>query len=167
MPFVRVAFEFPDQRKTAPLFGRNGAHAENLVRTHGDAVFLAFAAIAVDHRPEDSGFLRALCYRVIHVFNRSRQSRDSTQSRKENPENEQYQDGLDRRATEFSSRGSNGNRPITCSAVLRALFRDSLRLCVFASRFIRFQALLKFPQIGEEPKKRGACAPLWVLAVTF
>ena len=68
MPFVRVALEFPDQRKTAPLFGRNGAHAENLVRTHGDAVFLAFAAIAVDHRPEDPGFLRTLCCRVIHGF---------------------------------------------------------------------------------------------------
>jgi len=71
MPFVRVALEFPDQRKTAPLFGRNGAHAENLVRTHGDAVFLAFAAIAVDHWPELSGFLRTLWSRFTHGFNRS------------------------------------------------------------------------------------------------
>src|SRR5258708_7536357 len=66
MPFVRVALEFPDQRETAPLFGCNGAHAEYLIRAHGDAVFLALAAVAIDHRPEDSGFLRALCCRVAH-----------------------------------------------------------------------------------------------------
>ena len=65
-PFVRVTLEFPGQREPAPLFRRNRAHAENLIRTHGDAVFLAFAAIAIDHRPEDSGFLRALCCRVAH-----------------------------------------------------------------------------------------------------
>ena len=68
MPFVRVAPQCPDQRETAPLFWRNGAHAENLIRTYSDAVLPAFAAVAVDHRPEDSCFLRALCRRVIHGF---------------------------------------------------------------------------------------------------
>jgi len=70
MPFVRVALEFAEQPETAPQLGWNNTHAENLIWTYGDAVFLAFAAVAVDHRPKDAGFLQTLCYWVIHGLSR-------------------------------------------------------------------------------------------------
>ena len=42
-------------------FGRRQhADAKHFVRTHADAVFLAFAAIAIDHRHDFAGFVLAV-----------------------------------------------------------------------------------------------------------
>ena len=68
MPLMHEAFHFPSERQATPVFPRNGAHAEDLIRANGYTSFLALAAVSINHRFEDPRFCAAFCVVVIHLL---------------------------------------------------------------------------------------------------
>jgi hypothetical protein len=62
LPAVGEPLEFSTQAQAATHLRRNGCHGENIEWTGCDALFLAFTAIPVDDRPDNTGGLFAICF---------------------------------------------------------------------------------------------------------
>ena len=82
LPTVREALEPSTQAERPPHLGCNRGYREDVVRTYGDALFLAFTAIPVDDRPHSARRLFAVRFLDIQQAAPSNYSARSVERRR-------------------------------------------------------------------------------------